>query len=173
MLSDSIAPERKLNNPQLKVPTFVVEDKNQGGKIVAKIIADAIQNHKEPRPFILGLATGASPIPIYESLVELHRNGELSFSNVVTFNLDEYYPMKADDSHSYRYFMNQHLFSHIDIDINKTHVPNGEVKEEDIEKSCKEYEDMISENGIDLQLLGIGRDGHLGFNEPGSDTVCF
>lgn len=114
---------------------------------------------------VLGLATGSTPIGLYKKLVELNKNGEVDFSKVVTFNLDEYYPISPNNNQSYYYFMNEHLFNHINIDKNNTHIPNGETKTPDEE--CKNYEKLIEKaGGIDLQLLGIGQNGHIGFNEP-------
>lgn len=113
----------------------------------------------------LGLATGSTPVGMYKKLVEIYKKGELDFSKVTSFNLDEYYPISTDNVQSYRYFMNKNLFDSVNIDKNKTHVPNGET--ENPEKECKAYDKMIEEHGgIDLQVLGIGNNGHIGFNEP-------
>ena len=118
----------------------------------------------------MGLATGSSPISVYQELVRMHKEEGLSFKNVVTFNLDEYYPMSKEDINSYHYFMNIHLFDHIDIKKENIHIPDGTVKKEDINAYCDEYEKRIlNEGGLDFQLLGIGRTGHIGFNEPGSN----
>ena len=114
---------------------------------------------------VLGLATGSTPIGLYDRLVEMEKMGEIDFSDVTTFNLDEYYPISPDNSQSYRYFMNEHLFNRVNIDISRTHIPNGETTDPDGE--CEQYEKMISAaGGIDLQILGIGQNGHIGFNEP-------
>ena len=114
---------------------------------------------------ILGLATGSTPIGLYNKLVELNKSGEVDFSKVITFNLDEYYPIKRSNNQSYHYFMNEHLFNHININKNNTYIPNGETKNP--EEECENYEKLIEEaGGIDLQLLGIGQNGHIGFNEP-------
>ena len=114
----------------------------------------------------LGLATGSTPIGLYENLVKMNNSRDIDFSQVTTFNLDEYYPIKKDNEQSYYYFMNEHLFSKININMERTHIPNGET--EDPEAECKAYERMIADNGgIDLQILGIGQNGHIGFNEPG------
>lgn len=118
---------------------------------------------------VLGLATGSTPTTVYAELVRLHREEQLSFRGVTTFNLDEYWPMPPDDRNAYRRFMNQHLFDHIDIDKSKTYVPSGIIEREEAHAHCEDYERMIeSAGGIDLQVLGIGRTGHIGFNEPGS-----
>ncbi len=114
---------------------------------------------------VLGLATGSSPIGAYGELVKDYRRGLLDFSGVRTVNLDEYCGLKPEDPQSYRYFMDQHLFNHVNIDKANTHVPGG--VREDVEDECRRYEALIdSMGGIDLQLLGIGHNGHIGFNEP-------
>jgi len=118
---------------------------------------------------VLGLATGSTPQGVYEELVRLHRTEGLSFRNVATFNLDEYWPMRPDALQSYHRFMAEHLFDHVDLDPGSVHVPNGQVAQEDVTAYCARYEQQIREaGGIDLQLLGLGRTGHIGFNEPGS-----
>lgn len=114
---------------------------------------------------VLGLSTGSTPIGTYEHLVELFRHGDVDFSQVTTINLDEYCGLEPTHDQSYRQFMNRHLFSKINIDLANTHVPNG--KASDIDAECKRYDDLIQDaGGIDLQLLGIGHNGHIGFNEP-------
>ncbi|MBO5439146.1 MAG: glucosamine-6-phosphate deaminase [Clostridia bacterium] len=114
---------------------------------------------------VLGLATGSSPLGTYEKIAEKNRAGEIDFSKVKTINLDEYVGLSGDHEQSYRYFMNNNLFKHINIDIDNTYVPNGCAT--DIEAECKAYDSLIEDlGGIDLQLLGIGYDGHIGFNEP-------
>lgn len=114
---------------------------------------------------VLGLATGSSPVGAYKELIKKYENGELDFSAVTSVNLDEYIGLDGDNDQSYRYFMNTNLFNHVNINKEKTFVPSGVAA--DIEKECKEYDDNIARlGGIDLQLLGIGLDGHIGFNEP-------
>ena len=114
---------------------------------------------------ILGLATGSTPIGLYDNLVEMNKSGEIDFSEVTSFNLDEYYPLSPDNDQSYRYFMNKHLFDRVNIDKSRTHVPNGLAEDTDAE--CERYEAMINAvGGVDLQILGIGQNGHIGFNEP-------
>ena len=114
---------------------------------------------------VLGLATGSTPIGTYSRLIEMNKNNEIDFKNVVTFNLDEYYPISHSNSQSYHSFMNENLFKYINIDLNNTHIPNGETVEPTTE--CEEYEKQIEAfGGVDLQILGIGRNGHIGFNEP-------
>lgn len=153
-----------------KVPVTVYSDQTAASVAVAKRIADLIRtkNEKGERA-VLGLATGATPVKVYAELVRLHKAEGLSFRNVVTFNLDEYYPMHPDSEQSYVKFMKKHLFDHVDIDWANVHIPDGTLAMEDIHAYCLAYEQKISElGGIDLQVLGIGRTGHIGFNEPGS-----
>lgn len=124
---------------------------------------------------VLGLATGSTPVGAYEQLVEWYKEGKLDFSKVTSVNLDEYKGLSGENDQSYRYFMNTNLFNHVNIDKSRTFVPNG--LEEDSEKACAEYNAIIrSVGGIDLQLLGIGGNGHIGFNEPGeafeAETHC-
>lgn len=124
---------------------------------------------------VLGLATGSTPIGIYEQLIDWYKKGDLDFTNVTSVNLDEYKGLPGDNDQSYRYFMNTNFFDHINIDKSKTFVPNG--LEEDSQKACADYNDVInSVGGIDLQLLGLGHNGHIGFNEPGEafekETHC-
>jgi glucosamine-6-phosphate deaminase len=119
---------------------------------------------------VLGLATGSTPLPFYRELVRMHRQDGLDFSQVTTFNLDEYIGLKGDHPCSYRYFMDENLFNHINIRKENTHVPDG--MSEDVPGSCATYEEEIRQaGGIDLQVLGIGGDGHIGFNEPGSSLA--
>lgn len=119
---------------------------------------------------VLGLATGSTPVSVYKELVRLHREENLSFQNVATFNLDEYFPMNAENLQSYVRFMNEHLFDLIDIDRDNVHIPDGTIPVEQVADYCASYEAKIASlGGIDLQILGIGRTGHIGFNEPGSD----
>lgn len=128
----------------------------------ADIIADVVKNKPEG---VLGLATGSTPVGMYNCLAEMCKAGELDFSNIKTVNLDEYYPISPDNRQSYRYFMNENLFSKININIDNTNVPAGDAKDPDLE--CQRYEKLIdSLGGIDVQVLGIGQNGHIGFNEP-------
>jgi glucosamine-6-phosphate deaminase len=118
---------------------------------------------------VLGLATGSTPIGVYRELIRMHREEGLSFADVITFNLDEYYPMDPGSIHSYHRFMWENLFSQLDIPAGNVHIPRGDVRRDEVEAECRRYEDAIAAaGGIDLQLLGIGRTGHIGFNEPGS-----
>ncbi|OOQ59536.1 glucosamine-6-phosphate deaminase [Mucilaginibacter pedocola] len=153
-----------------KLPVTVYPDMLTASKVVAGRIAAIIKKKAtEGKEAVLGLATGATPIVVYKELVRLHTEEGLSFKNVVTFNLDEYYPMAATAAQSYKVFMNKHLFSHVDIEPQNINIPDGELAQEDVAAFCLEYERKISEyGGLDLQILGIGRTGHIGFNEPGS-----
>ncbi len=153
-----------------KLPVTVYPDASFASKKVAKRIADLIADKNEKgEKTILGLATGATPIKVYAELVRLHKEEGLSFANVITFNLDEYFPMQPTASQSYVTFMNENLFNHIDIPKENVNIPDGTLAQEDVAAFCLEYEKKISSyGGLDLQVLGIGRTGHIGFNEPGS-----
>jgi glucosamine-6-phosphate deaminase len=132
----------------------------------AKYIADKINSRGE-KPFILGLATGSSPLRIYSEFIKMYKEGKLSFKNVCTFNMDEYIGLPANHQQSFHYYMMENLFNHIDIDPKNIHIPDGMA--EDTGKECKLYEEaIIAEGGIDLFLGGMGNDGHIAFNEPGS-----
>ena len=156
-----------------KVPTKMFRDSREVARHVARIISDLIrEKNKASQRTVLGLATGSTPIGVYRELVRMYNEEGLDFSRVVTFNLDEYWPMTPDSIHSYHSFMSEHLFSHINIRPDNVHIPSGQWRLEHVEYECEKYERMIEEaGGLDLQLLGIGRDGHIGFNEPGSDRV--
>lgn len=153
-----------------KLPVTVFQSPEEASIAVAHRIASLIRKKQSNnQSAVLGLATGATPVKVYEELIRLHREEGLSFQNVITFNLDEYYPMQPDAEQSYVTFMNRNLFNHIDIDKNNIHIPDGTIPEEEIHRYCAEYEKKITDlGGLDLQLLGIGRTGHIGFNEPGS-----
>lgn len=153
-----------------KVPVKIFATPKQGALYVAQQIATLIRaKQMAKQPCILGLATGSTPINLYAELVRMHREEGLSFKNVTTFNLDEYYPLESGAPQSYRSFMDRHLFGHVDIDPANVHIPNAELPKESIKAHCTDYEDLIEKaGGIDLQLLGIGGNGHIGFNEPGS-----
>jgi glucosamine-6-phosphate deaminase len=153
-----------------KLPVTVYADMLTASKVVAGRIAGIIkQKAQKGEQAVLGLATGATPVAVYKELVRLHREEGLSFKNVTAFNLDEYFPMNATAIQSYKVFMNKHLFDHVDIAPENINIPDGELKQEDVAAFCLEYEKKISAyGGLDLQILGIGRTGHIGFNEPGS-----
>jgi glucosamine-6-phosphate deaminase len=153
-----------------RIRTIVVDDYDEIGRLVARRIADLIRARTAAGGrAVLGLATGSTPIGVYRELIRMRRDEGLSFARVVTFNLDEYYPMDPRSVHSYHRFMWENLFSELDIAPENVHIPRGDVARADLEAECRRYEDAIrAAGGIDLQLLGIGRTGHIGFNEPGS-----
>lgn len=153
-----------------KIPVKIFSSLNDGSAFVAKQIADLIRiKQKLKQKCVLGLATGSTPKSLYAELVRLHKEEKLSFKNVITFNLDEYYPIDNNALQSYNRFMQINLFDHIDINPKNIHIPNGEITKENIKEHCRQYEKMIKDaGGIDLQILGIGNNGHIGFNEPGS-----
>lgn len=153
-----------------KIPVKIYPDLKAGSKFVAQQIASLIREKQQKKEkCVLGLATGSTPKTLYAELVRMHREEKLSFKNVITFNLDEYYPIDNKALQSYDRFMRINLFDHVDINPKNIHIPNGETRKEDIKAHCNEYEKKIKEaGGIDLQILGIGNNGHIGFNEPGS-----
>jgi glucosamine-6-phosphate deaminase len=153
-----------------RIPTHIFADSEKASKAVALEIAALIrQKAKENKPAVLGLATGSSPKKVYQELIRMHKEEGLSFKNVVTFNLDEYHPMEPDSVQSYVRFMKEQLFDQIDIPVTNYHLPDGTLPIEKIPEFCKDYEDKIEKlGGLDFHLLGIGRNGHIGFNEPGS-----
>ena len=153
-----------------KIPTVVVDSHEALSHVIARRIAGVLSERRAAgaRP-VLGLATGSTPIGVYRELIRMHREEGLSFRGVVTFNLDEYHPMPPESIHSYRRFMQENLFDHIDIAPEDTHVPDGTVPREGVRAMAEAYEAAIrAAGGIDFQLLGIGKTGHIGFNEPGS-----
>ncbi len=155
-----------------KIPFRMYEDSKQVSQVVAAEIADLIKERAAAgKNCVLGLATGSTPVNVYSELVRMHREEGLSLSNVITFNLDEYFPMQPDCLQSYVRFMREHLFDHVDIAEENIHIPDGTIPAEQVADWCRQYEAKIdSVGGIDVQLLGIGRTGHIGFNEPGSGT---
>ena len=146
---------------------IITKNYEELSKVAAKEMAEVIKNN--PRA-ILGLATGGSPIGMYKELIRMNKDGEIDFSTVTTVNLDEYVGLSGDHPQSYRYFMNDNLFNHINIDKKNTYVPNGLAK--DVEEECKNYDSKIAQlGGTDVQLLGIGNNGHIAFNEPDEALV--
>jgi glucosamine-6-phosphate deaminase len=153
-----------------KVPVQIYKNSTEGSNAVAAQIAALIKEKQSKKlPCVLGMATGTTPILLYKELVRLHKEEGLSFKNVVTINLDEYYPIEKSAYQSYWSFMHRHLFDLVDIDPKNIHLPNGEWTKDNLKESCIAYEQTIEKTGgIDLQILGIGKNGHIGFNEPGS-----
>ena len=153
-----------------RIRTGVFQTSDEAVGVVAALIARLIrQRQQEARNAVLGLATGSTPVKLYRELIRLHRNEGLSFRNVVTFNLDEYYGLPPHHPESYRHFMEVQLFSHVDVPRENVHVPDGMIARSEVFSYCQEYERAIRDaGGVDLQILGIGRTGHIGFNEPGS-----
>lgn len=148
----------------MPIKVFVTKDYDELSKRAARIIADVIKNKPN---LVLGLATGGTPMGCYQELIRMHREKELSFSGVVTFNLDEYIGLPPTHPQSYRYFMDENLFRHVNIKMENTYVQDG--LSDDPQRTCKEFEELIKRaGGIDLQLLGIGANGHIAFNEPSS-----
>ncbi len=156
--------------PHTKIPTLVFPTSSQAARHVTLMIESLIrQNNSAGRATVLGLATGSTPVGLYRELIRLHKEAGLDFSRVITFNLDEYFPMLPTDPHSYRRWMQETFFNHVNIMPQNIHVPDGTIRAEDAEDYCAHYEQLIRRaGGIDLQILGIGRTGHIGFNEPGS-----
>lgn len=153
-----------------KIPCTIFPDLKEGSRYVAETIAALIRRKQAAgEKCVLGLATGSTPKTLYQELVRMHQREGLSFRNVVSFNLDEYYPIDKDALQSYNNYMHRLLFDHVDIDPANIHIPNGELGKEEIKQHSAQYEKEIEEaGGIDLQVLGIGNNGHIGFNEPGS-----
>ena len=166
------APARLIEGPRDRehIPTVVVPDHDDLAVLLADRVAEVIARETAAKGrCVLGLATGSTPLGIYRELIRRHQAGEVDFSRVVTFNLDEYYPMPADSPHSYGRYMWENLFAHVNIRREHVHIPDGSVPRERLVEHCDAYERAIAEaGGIDLQLLGIGKSGHIGFNEPGS-----
>jgi len=153
-----------------RVETLIFEDPSEMAHRVALRIATLIEERQAVgKNVVLGLPTGSTPIGVYQELIRMHEEEGLDFSNVVTFNLDEYYPMDPEGLQSYHRFMAENLFDHVNIPEENIHIPRGDIPPEEAERHCVEYEHAIEKaGGIDLMLLGIGRSGHVGFNEPGS-----
>ena len=147
---------------------IVCDNYEEVSKEAAKLVAGLVNLKPD---CILGLATGSTPVGMYNNLIELYKNGELDFSQVKSFNLDEYYPIAKTNENSYDFFMNDVLFSHINRKKENINIPNGEA--EDADKECTEYEEKLNKaGGVDLQILGIGVNGHIGFNEPDENLIA-
>ena len=153
-----------------RIHTIIHENSQEASYYVAQeIISLVSQRQKEGKKMVLGLATGSTPIKVYDYLVQAHKEQGVSFSNVISFNLDEYFPMHSESIHSYVRFMREHLFDHLDIPAHQINIPDGQQNKESVRAYCQNYEQkIIDAGGIDIQILGIGRTGHIGFNEPGS-----
>jgi glucosamine-6-phosphate deaminase len=156
-----------------QIPTRIFERDKDAAAAVAQRISEIIrEKNSQGKKAVLGLATGHTPINVYRELIRLHNEEGLDFSNVITFNLDEYWPIDHSALQSYHTWMHEHFFKYINIAPENIHIPSGEWPESEIEKRCNEYEEKIdAAGGIDFQILGIGRSGHIGFNEPGSRRV--
>lgn len=153
-----------------RIPVEIFPSLHEGSRYAAEQIAQLVREKQAGgERCVLGLATGSTPKTVYAELVRMHKTEGLSFKNVITFNLDEYYPIDNDAFQSYNAYMQRNLFQHIDIDPTNIHIPNGQLAKEEVKAHALEYEKKIEEaGGIDLQILGIGNNGHIGFNEPGS-----
>ena len=153
-----------------KLHTVTFDNSKEASILIAREICDLVKSKQEKKKnCVIGFATGSSPTKVYQEIIRIHNDESLSFNNVVAFNLDEYFPIEKDDNNSYHNFMKENLFDHIDIPQENINIPSGDISEKDIKKFCSNYEKKIEKNGgIDIQLLGIGRTGHIGFNEPGS-----
>ena len=156
-----------------RVPALIFDQPGQMARQVARHIANLIEERQAVgKNLVLGLPTGSTPIGVYQHLIQMHQGGGLDFSNVVTFNLDEYFPMEPESLQSYHRFMRENFFDHVNIPERNVHIPHGDLPKEDVEAYCLSYEHEIEKaGGIDLMLLGIGRSGHIGFNEPGSSRA--
>ncbi|HEV8499691.1 MAG TPA: glucosamine-6-phosphate deaminase, partial [Gemmatimonadaceae bacterium] len=171
--SDREAPLSRVSHTTYQgehIRTVVVDDHEDIARLVANRIATLIRERNAAgEQTVLGLATGSTPIGVYRELIRMHRDDGLSFADVISFNLDEYYPMPKESIHSYHRFMWENLFSQIDIKPENVHLPPGDRSRTEIDDAAQRYESAIERaGGIDFQILGIGKTGHIGFNEPGS-----
>ena len=166
------APRATIDGPRdrERIRTVVVPDHDDLAALLAERVVATIRREVAAKGrCILGLATGSTPLGIYRELIRRHQAGEVDFASVVTFNLDEYYPMPPDSPHSYRRYMWENLFAHVNIKPDNVHIPDGSTPREHLTEHCAAYERAIAQvGGIDFQILGIGKSGHIGFNEPGS-----
>jgi glucosamine-6-phosphate deaminase len=168
--SVSSSPRRSAAEAHEKIPTVIFENSAAAAAALAREVKELIDaRNKEGKVAVLGLATGSTPVPFYRELIRLHKEEGLSFKKVVTFNLDEYFGLDEKHPESYHRFMCDQLFDHVDIPKKNIHLPSGTVGSDQVFEHCRAYEEMIdAAGGIDFQILGIGRTGHIGFNEPGS-----
>src|SRR6185503_11187527 len=156
-----------------RLRTVVLHEHEDLAALVAERIMEVIQRETRAKgKVVLGLATGSTPLGVYEELIRRHQAGEVDFARVITFNLDEYYPMSRESSHSYHRYMWENFFAHVNIAKENVHIPDGTIPRERVAEACAAFEEAIrAAGGIDFQLLGIGKTGHIGFNEPGSDAA--
>ena len=168
----SAIPQRAVPQGPERIPTVIADEYDDLARRIAGRMAEIIRDrNRAGRHTVLGLATGSTPIGIYREIIRLHREEDLDCSRVVTFNLDEYYPMAPDSLHGYRRFMWENFFDHVNVEPRNVHIPRGDLPRHEIEAHCRDYERAIQEaGGIDFQILGIGLTGHIGFNEPGSSA---
>lgn len=154
--------------PGTALPCFLFRNASLLASNVANEVAELIRRRQaEGRQAVLGLPTGSTPIGVYRELIRMHQDEGLDFSNVVTFNLDEYWPMQPDSVHSYHRWMRENFFDHVNVPEENIHIPDGTLSRGNVERFCADYEKAIAAaGGIDIQMLGIGRTGHIGFNEP-------
>lgn len=165
-----LAPHATQYLRQTRIPTLLLDSPRDVDRHVALVVEGLIrENNSAGLPTVLGLPTGSTPIGVYRELIRLHEEEDLDLSHVITFNLDEYWPMDPSSIHSYNRWMRETFFNHVNIPEENIHIPRGDLKADEIDAFCEDYERKIEQaGGIDLQLLGIGRTGHIGFNEPGS-----
>lgn len=161
------------SHPNERVPCRIFERASDASVAAAKEIAELIRtNAKQGKTCVLGLVAGSSPANVYNELVRMHRDEGLSFANVITFNLTEYFPMQPFELQSISRFMHEHLFDHVDIQPSNVHIPDGSAPRDEVNAFCQQYEQQIRDaGGIDIQLVGVSRTGHIGLNEPGSDRA--
>ena len=159
--------------PNERIPCHVFNRASEASVAAAKEIAELVSKKAaQGQMCVLGLVAGSSPVNVYDELVRMHRSGRISFANVITFNLGEYFPMQPFELQSISRFMHEHLFDLVDIQPSNVHIPDGAIPKADVADYCQQYEQLIRDcGGIDIQLLGINRTGHIGLNEPGSDRA--
>ena len=165
-------PRTLYTDERVRIPTRMFSTSAQAVQHIVLMIENLIRERQSAGlPCVLGLPTGSTPVSVYRQLVRLHKEEGLDFSHVVSFNLDEYFPMQPNEVQSYWRFMHENLFDHVNIRPENINIPSGTVPLEEVEAHCLDYEQKIRRSGgIDLMLLGIGRTGHIAFNEPGSST---
>ena len=158
---------QKFSVPGKNIPVYVFDTYEEASLAAAKVV---VEDMKKKPEYLLGLATGSTPVRLYKELIEKNRAGEIDFSRVRTYNLDEYYPIDPANEQSFLYFMKANLFDHVNLPPENIHIPCGSAP--DAEKEAERYEkELLAIGGVDLQVLGIGSDGHVGFNEPGDEFI--